>query len=208
MKLSIYYSFRKSFGFFLLQIWPRGNWSVRAKCSVGRPMETDMQLEVPPKVKVFWGEYCMITCQQASSAHWTYCPLWNMWGNWGISETCRGWLYCGKNFLGAYKRYYGSEIALPSPGVMGEWSFVGYFGCWGIDGVTVIHGRVRDTAFDLWQLLHPQKEQRPKALPRWRLLSGGIGKMVWPLYGCADHESFGLQGWLHSGKEVYMELQK
>nr|TKW06741.1 hypothetical protein SEVIR_7G260350v2 [Setaria viridis] len=30
--------------------------------------------------------------------------------------------------------------------------------------------RVRDTAYDLWQLLHPQKEQVPKVLPRWKPL--------------------------------------
>ena len=27
---------------------------------------------------------------------------------------------------------------------------------------------VRDTAYDLWHLLHPQKEKAPKVLPRWK----------------------------------------
>ena len=27
---------------------------------------------------------------------------------------------------------------------------------------------VCDTAFDLWQMLHPQKEQSPRVLPRWK----------------------------------------
>ena len=27
---------------------------------------------------------------------------------------------------------------------------------------------VCDTAFDLWQMLHPQKEQSPRVLPKWK----------------------------------------